>query len=121
MENKAKTRKRKGDVPLTDIVVAILIAVIGSSGISTVVVTVLQHRWEKKKTSDKRIDALVAAQQVMMIDRVRYLGATYIREGKISLSDKENITSMYHAYKDLGGNGHLETVMREIEQLDVTG
>ena len=118
---KNKTRKRKGDVPLTDVVVAILIAVIGSSGVSTVVVTILQHRWEKKKASDKRIDSLVKAQQVMMIDRVRYLGATYIREGKISLSDKENITAMYNAYKDLGGNGHLETVMREIEQLDVTG
>jgi hypothetical protein len=55
----------------------------------------------------------------MMIDRVRYLGRHYIEAGRIGLSDKENLTAMYNAYKALGGNGHLETVMNEVNRLEV--
>ena len=104
-----------------ELVITIALAVLGSSGVASVVVAVLQHHWSKKERGDARIDALVTAQQVMMIDRVRYLGKCYIGDGKISLEDKENITSMYNAYKSLGGNGHLETVMNEVNQLEVKG
>lgn len=99
----------------------ILLAILGSSGISTIIVACLQRRWSKKDHDDARIDALVEAQQVMMIDRVRYLGKGYINNGFISIADKENINSMYNAYKALGGNGHLETIMHEINRLDVRG
>jgi len=102
-----------------NIVLTIVLAVLGSSGVSTVVVALLQRHWQKKDREDTRIDALVAAQQVMMIDRVRHLGQRYIEAGRISLPDKENIHAMYTAYKSLGGNGHLETVMSEIDRLDV--
>ena len=97
--------------------ITIVVAVIGSSGIASIVVAVLQHKWSR----DDRIDALVEAQQVMMIDRVRCLGKGYIKDGEISLSDKEDLVSMYNAYKALGGNGHLNTVMREVESLPVKG
>lgn len=103
-----------------ELVVTIFLAVLGSSGVASVVVAVLQHHWGKKERSDKRIDALVSAQQVLMIDRVRYLGKKYLDDGRICLDDKENIKAMYSAYKELGGNGHLETVMSEVEQLEVT-
>ena len=101
--------------------VTILLAIIGSSGVSSVIVAVLQHRWAKKETADKRIDALVEAQQVIMIDRVRFLGRGYLNAGEINLADKENLRGMYRAYKALGGNGHLETVMDEVESLPVKG
>lgn len=103
------------------LLLTLVLAVLGSSGVASIVVAVLQHHWHKKEAKDERIDALVDAQQVMMIDRVRYLGQCYIRAGEIGLADKENLTSMYNAYKKLGGNGHLETVMREVDQLDVKG
>lgn len=99
----------------------ILLAVVGSSGVASVVVACLQRHWQKKDKGDARIDALVTAQQVMMIDRVRYLGRRYIAEGFITLADKENIAAMYSAYKALGGNGHLETIMAEINRLEVKG
>lgn len=99
----------------------VLLAVIGSSGVASVVVALLQRHWSKKDKEDGRIDALVKAQQVMMIDRVRYLGKCYIEDGFITLADKENVTGMYNAYKALGGNGHLETIMSEINRLEVKG
>ena len=52
---------------------------------------------------------------------MRYLGKCYIADGKIPLEDKENLQDMYRAYKDLGGNGHLETVMAEVNHLPITG
>ena len=98
----------------------ILLAVIGSSGVASIVVACLQRHWSKKDKGDERIDALVKAQQVMMIDRVRYLGKCYIEDGHIAIADKENLVGMYNAYKALGGNGHLETIMAEVDRLEVT-
>ena len=100
---------------------AILIGVCGCTGIFNLVTVILQHRWSKKDSNDKRIDALVEAQTVIMIDRVRFLGRSYLSDGVISLSDKENLQGMYQAYKALGGNGHLETIMAEIDRLEVKG
>lgn len=103
------------------IYITILCAVIGSSGIASIVVALLQRHWSKKDKEDGRIDALVEAQQVLMVDRIRYLGRCYIKDGYIGLPDKETIEGMYRAYKALGGNGHLTTIMSEIEKLEVKG
>lgn len=104
-----------------EIVLAIVAALFGSTGLSTVFVTILNRHWAKKDKGDARIDALVNAQKVTMIDRVRWLGSHYIDDGEISLEDKENLQGMYEAYKALGGNGHLDTVMKEVEKLRVAG
>ena len=48
-----------------------------------------------------------------MIDRVRWLGESYIIRGYITLDEKESLAEMYEAYKRLGGNGHLKTVWRK--------
>lgn len=101
---------------------SLLIAVIGAvtgSGVASVVVALLQRKWAKQDRHDERVDALVDASKVQMIDRVRSLGKQYIADGEIHLEDKENLIEMYNAYKRLGGNGHLETVMAEIKHLKV--
>lgn len=99
----------------------LILSIVGSSGVASIVVACLQRHWSKKDKGDARIDALVEAQQVMMIDRVRYLGRCYIKDGFVSIQDKENLNSMYSAYKALGGNGHLETIMAEVDRLEVKG
>ena len=101
------------------VLLTIVLAVLGSTGVSSIVVVCLQRHWQKKDRDDSRLDALVTAQQVLMVDRVRYLGRTYISKGFILLPAKENLIAMYSAYKALGGNGHLETVMDEVNRLEV--
>ena len=101
------------------VLLTIVLAVLGSTGVSSIVVVCLQRHWQKQDRDDFRLDALVTAQQVLMIDRVRYLGRSYISKGYILLPDKENLIAMYSAYKALGGNGHLETVMDEVNRLEV--
>lgn len=100
------------------IIVALIGAVTGS-GVSAIVVACLQRKWAKEDKQDARVDALVDANKVLMVDRVRMLGKQYISQGEIHLEDKENLVEMYKAYKKLGGNGHLETVMSEVKSLKV--
>ena len=57
--------------------------------------------------------------KVLMIDRVRYVGNCYIKEQQITMSDKETIKEMHNAYRKLGGNGHLDAIMAEVEKLPV--
>lgn len=95
--------------------IALLSVSLGSGGVAAIVLALLQRKWAK----DDRVDALVNAQKVIMIDRVRYISRQHIAQGQISLEDKETIKEMFDAYKALGGNGHLNTVMSEVEKLKV--
>ena len=97
-------------------IVQIAAACLGSSGMTAIVLAILQRRW----SCQDRQDAIVDGLKVLTVDRVRYLGRTYIKAQSITLEDKENLEDMYRAYKALGGNGHLETVMDEVERLPVT-
>ena len=98
-----------------EIVVTLLSVCLGSSGLTAIILALLQRKW----TKDDRVDALVAAQKVIMIDRVRFLSKAHIITGEISLEEKETIKDMFAAYKALGGNGHLNTIMAEIDKLKV--
>ena len=113
----------------TSIVVA-LIAFIGGSGVSGIVTLILQRRWKKKDEGEKitperiseierKIDALVKCQKVMSIDRIRYLGLCYIGAKGITLEEKETLHEMHDAYEALGGNGHLDPIMKEVDRLQV--
>lgn len=100
-------------------VIVALIGALTGTGVSSIVIVLLQRKWAKQDRHDERVDALVDANKVLMIDKVRCLGKKYISEGEISLEDKENLLEMYKAYKRLGGNGHLDTVMDEVNHLKV--
>ena len=92
-----------------------IISAVTSSGVTAIILALLQRKWAK----DDRQDAIVEALKVLMIDRVRYLGNRYIQEGSVKLSDKETLQDMHRAYKALGGNGHLNTVMAEVDELPI--
>lgn len=102
-------------------VLTLILAVVGSSGVASIVVACLQRHWSKKDREDGRLDALVTAQKVIMMDRVRWLGTKYIRDGAIPLEDKVTIHAMWDAYHALGGNGQLKTIMDEVDRLEVKG
>lgn len=101
--------------PITTVIVAVL----GSSGLSAIIVAALNRHWARQDRQDDRLTALVTAQKVVMVDRVRYLGQKYIDAGEITLADKETLEEMHAAYTGLGGNGHLDTVMAEVEELPI--
>ena len=100
---------------------AILTAALGSTGLSTVVVAVLQHHWQKKEKEDERIDALMAAQRVSMEERIRYLVQYHMEKGRITLAEKSNLMEMHTCYVGVGGNGNLDTEMAELNKVPVKG
>ena len=104
---------------MSETIIVALIAGLTGSGISGIIIALLQRKWAKQDQHDERVDALVDASKVQMIDRVRELGRNYIEAGEISLEDKDHLREMYTAYKRLGGNGHLDTIMGEINRLKV--
>lgn len=92
-----------------------LTACVCSSGLTGLVLALLQRHWSKQ---DKQ-DSIVSALKVLTVDRVRYLARCYIRDGDITLEDKETLQDMHRAYKALGGNGHLDTSMAAVEKLPI--
>ena len=96
-------------------IVQIVISAVTGSGITAIILALLQRKWAR----DDKSDAIVEALKVLMVDRVRHLGQAYIAAGSVSLSDKEALEEMHRAYKALGGNGHLNTVMEEVDELPI--
>ena len=101
-----------------EFVIGILGAGIGS-GIMAIVQAALQRKWAKQDRKDERLDGIVTALKLMMLDRVKELGNQFIHAREITLSDKDTLVDMHKAYKALGGNGHLDVIMREIDRLEV--
>ena len=108
-----------------------LLKIILSCGIGAAIGSILQsavqRHWKKKdareeqdKIDPRQFKALIASQKLLLADRIRYLGTCYIYAKKITLEDKENLYEMHEAYKSLGGNGHLDTVMDELDKLEVS-
>lgn len=102
-----------------DFIIGFLGAGIGS-GVMAILLAWLNRNWAKADRHDARLDAVVDGVKVLTVDRVRYLGKCYIDDQSITLDDREALEDMYRAYKALGGNGHLETVMNEVRHLPVT-
>lgn len=111
----------------------LLIASGFTAGFMTILQMLIQRHWskqdqkhkeeredqEKKQISPTIFDAIVSINRCQVIEFVHSHGREYINEGEITLEAKETIKEMYSNYKMLGGNGHLDTVMEEIEKLKV--
>lgn len=67
--------------------------------------------------TDQKINALVAGQKYILLDRIQYLARAYIRDGEISFDDRRRLHQMHDAYHNLGGNGDLDTLMEQVDEL----
>ena len=101
-----------------DLLIGILGAGIGS-GLMMILHAILQRKWQKEDRSSDKMDAQTEALKVLMRDRVNHLGRIYLKQGYISVMDKDTLKEMYTAYKRLGGDGHLETIKDEVDKLEV--
>ena len=93
----------------TQMIITILCSVIASSGFWAFIM----KRMEKKDVRTKMLIGLGH-------DRIMYLGMKYIERGEISHSEYENLRKyLYEPYKEMGGNGAAERVMREVDKLKI--
>lgn len=67
---------------------------------------------------ETRIGGLERAQKITMHERIKRLAAKYCENGQISYSDYEIIKQMHEIYhNDLHGNGFLDAVMEDVDNL----
>lgn len=105
---------------VNEIIVPLVLAVFGSSGLWTLVLYYVQR---KDKRKDKEDEELKNQSQMLLglgHDRIIYLGAKYIENGSITDAEFENLNKyLYEPYIKLGGNGTAEKIMDDVKKLPV--
>lgn len=101
---------------------SIIIALITAGGGAAVagifqVVTVLINNRKKKNDKEETISEGV---MVLLQDRIKFLAKHYIADTTISPEDLEDLMRMHNVYKNLGGNGYLDTLMAAVKDLPLT-
>lgn len=92
-----------------EMVITIVCAVLGSSGIWTLI----QKKGEKK---DAKTQMLIGLGH----DRVMALGMEYIERGCITKDEYENLVDyLYRPYEMMGGNGSAARVIEEVKRLPI--
>ncbi len=73
---------------------------------------------ERLLAIEAKTDAQSEAIKYILYDRIRYLGQAYIDEGEIDFDDRRILNDMHRSYHSgLGGNGDLDVLMREVNNL----
>lgn len=94
-------------------VTTIVAAIFGCTGFWTLVQFAVQKYMEKDSKQGKMLKGLGH-------DRICLLAEEYIKQGYISKEDYENLHDyLYLPYKELGGNGTAEKLMKEVEKLPI--
>lgn len=77
-----------------------------------------QSEVERISETEKKIDKLTVGVRVLLLDRIQYLGQTYIRDGEVDFDDRRRLNDMHTVYHSgLGGNGDLDVLMNEVNSL----
>lgn len=92
---------------------AIIIAILGSSSIATIITAIINAII----THSRAYKNLENANKIIMKDRIKHLGKSYIERGNVSLDELEDLHEMHQCYHDLGGNGFLDQLMKEVDSL----
>ena len=67
---------------------------------------------------EKQLNAVAEAQKVVLLDRILYLGQSYIDKGVISYDDRKRFHDMHKSYHDgLGGNGDADLIVKGVDEL----
>ena len=93
-------------------IIAIIAAIFGSAGFWTFLNNRLEKRGKQKSSTTKMLLGLGH-------DRIYELCKAFIQEGSISQNEYDNLLYLYNPYKELGGNGTAERLMKEIEKLPI--
>jgi hypothetical protein len=93
------------------LIVSIVGAVFASTGFWTFLTFLIQRKDKKDNPQAKMLKGLGH-------DRICYLGSCYIKQGAITKDDYENLHDyLYLPYRELGGNGTAEKIMKEVDKL----
>ena len=96
----------------------IIIAIISSGALSTLI-SGLFNLWQTKR---KKQDGVREGIKILLYDRIKHLGKSYIDRGYITSDELEDLTTMHEIYHDpdgLNGNGFLDAIMKNVKSLPI--
>lgn len=91
-------------------ILAIVLAILGSNGLWTVVNSILVNRKDKKSVERQAMLALLH-------DRLYRLCQSYIKQGYVTIDQLDNLMYLWHPYERLGGNGTGKKLYDQVLQL----
>ena len=111
----------------SDIIITIVAAVLGSSGLWAFLQFILQKFANKKENivtkleqQEKELQLVKAMSLGALYDRALYLGEKHIEHGEISISDYNDYKKyIYEPYHAAGGNGTVDRIMEAIDELPI--
>lgn len=69
---------------------------------------------------EKDITSLRTGERVILHDRIKYLGKSFIEDKEIDFDDRQDLVDMHNVYhNELGGNGNLNSLMEEVMKLPI--
>lgn len=96
--------------PLVAAIITAIASILASSGFWAF----MQRRTEKNSASNKMLLGLGH-------DRIMELGMKYIQRKSITADELENLVDyLYLPYKEMGGNGTAERIIKEVKNLPIT-
>lgn len=96
-------------INIVQMVLSILLAMIGSTGL-----------WNFISTRRDKHDAKTKLLVGLAHDRIVYLGMKYIERGHVTHDEYENLNDyLYEPYAAAGGNGSAKRVMEEVRKLPI--
>lgn len=65
-----------------------------------------------------QLDALREAMKCVLLDRIIYLGQSYIADGEVDFDDRRRLHQMHSSYHNgLKGNGDADVIMKAVDAL----
>ena len=91
-------------------ILAIVLAILGSNGLWTVINNILINRKDKKSVERQAMLALLH-------DRLYRLCQSYIKQGYVTIDQLDNLMYLLHPYERLGGNGTGKKLYDQVLEL----
>lgn len=110
----------------------IILAILGSSVISALISQIGAFVLKKEDHKENKIEKIEAdmktihqdimslreGMRLILLDRIRYVGQSYLKEKEVDFDDRRLLKQMHNVYhENLGGNGDLDTLMKEVDDL----
>ena len=71
----------------------------------------------QKTEMERRIDAMADCLMASTMDRIQYLCKCYIKDGCVDVEDLRRLHIMHEKYHNLGGNGDLNNLIEQVDNL----
>ena len=88
------------------------------AGVFSIIQWSLTRKAVQHDKKNEQMDSLVIAARMILYDRIKHLGKSYLSRGWVYVEEMEDLEKMHAVYHgQLGGNGFLNDLMGKVKDL----